>query len=85
MAKDEIFGTLLRPNARWTCKGCKRPNVSKLLVPVRAFEDVFCKGCHRSTRLGFNLADLPPLWGGTKGLAPEVKSPEVPVLSLIHI
>jgi hypothetical protein len=64
--KPELFGTIFRPNARWTCLVCKRANVTTLVVPIKTTEIVACKGCHRTAKFSVDLAAVPRVWGGTK-------------------
>jgi hypothetical protein len=62
--KTEIFGTVFRPHARWLC-ACGRRNVTKLLVPIRAAEPVFCANCRARSTVTVDLAQVPRYWGGS--------------------
>ena len=59
MLKTEIFGTVVRPFARWRC-GCGAANVSKLLPPLSKMEPVACRKCHRVGTLSIDVSPPKP-------------------------
>lgn len=68
VAKDELFGTMLRLCIRWTC-ACGAANVTRVLPPVRAAEHVYCRRCHGLRTMLFDLAKMPRFLGGTQEAA----------------
>lgn len=62
----ELFGTYFRVNARWLCVTCGHRNVTKLGIPLRAREEVFCRSCRRRTTVTIDLKTVPPHWGGSR-------------------
>lgn len=62
MSAVEIFGTMFKPNVRWSCL-CGVRTVTKLGVPIRHEETVHCRSCHRRALLTFDLATVPRVLG----------------------